>query len=257
MRRIPVCPPSLVLLLAVVAAACDRKPTRGYEVVAELPHDRNAYTQGLVYHDGVFYESTGRYGYSELRKVDPATGQPVQRLRLDDSRFGEGLAIHGDRLYQLTWKENVAYVYDLATLQLVDSLSYTGEGWGLASNGESLILSDGTSTLRFLDPSDFSVRATLPVTADGGALQEINELEMIRGELWANVYQTDYIVRIDPQTGRVLAWLDLKGLLPLEERGGTDVLNGIAWDSAGDRLFVTGKLWPKIYQIRLPEGTTG
>jgi glutamine cyclotransferase len=243
---------------AALAAACARgEPATGYEVIARFPHDTSAYTQGLLYHDGVLYESTGRYGLSELRRVEVETGRVLQRVRLAPERFGEGLALLDGRLFQLTWESGVGYVYDVETLALLDSFHYSGEGWGLTTDGKSLIMSDGSDTLRFLDPHTFQTVRTLAVHDDGSPLEDINELEYVGGVIYANVYRTDWIVRIDPESGRVLGWTNMRGLLPERERTpNTDVLNGIAYDSVGDRLFVTGKLWPTLFHVRLTSGAT-
>ncbi|HEY8470848.1 MAG TPA: glutaminyl-peptide cyclotransferase [Longimicrobiales bacterium] len=246
------------LAAAALAAACTRgEPATGYEVIARFPHDTSAYTQGLLYHDGVLYESTGRYGLSELRRVEVETGRVLQRVRLPSDRFGEGLALLDGRLFQLTWESGVGYVYDLETLALLDSFHYSGEGWGLTTDGKSLIMSDGSDTLRFLDPHTFETVRTVAVHDNGSPLEEINELEYVGGVIYANIYRSDWIVRIDPESGRVLGWTNMRGLLPERERTpNTDVLNGIAYDSAGDRLFVTGKLWPALFHVRLTSGAT-
>ena len=227
-------------------------PAFGFEVVQRWPHDPAAFTQGLVYRDGALYESTGQYGESSLRKVELETGAVVRRHELADPYFGEGLALLKGRLFQLTWRSQVGFIYDAATFQPVGQFHYSGEGWGLTEDGTSLILSDGTSTLRFLDPVSFEVRRTVKVTDDGKEVIRLNELEYVNGEVFANVWMSDRIARIDPTTGRVTGWIDLTGLLPPEERSGReDVLNGIAYDAANDRLFVTGKYWPRLFQIRL------
>ncbi len=249
---------SLATLALAALAACSRgEPATGYEVLARFPHDTSAYTQGLLYHDGVLYESTGRYGMSELRRVDLESGRVLQRVRLPDDRFGEGLALLDGKLYQLTWESGVGYVYDVETLALLDSFTYAGEGWGLTTDGRSLIMSDGSDTIRYLDPQTFETTRTVAVSDRGSPLKEINELEYIGGVLYANIYRTDWIVRIDPETGSVLGWTNMRGLLSANERTPhTDVLNGIAYDAENDRLLVTGKLWPVLFHIRLTSGTT-
>lgn len=225
-----------------------------FEVVRAYPHDANAFTQGLVFHEGSLYESTGRYGQSSLRQVALETGRVVRKKEVSADYFAEGLAIFGERLYQLTWQNQRAFVYDLKSFRLVKELAYGGEGWGLTHDGESLILSDGTNRLRFLDPETFAVRRTIEVFDRGAPLNELNELEYVNGEVFANIWQTDRIVRLDPTTGRLRGWIDLTGLLPSAERRDPEaVLNGIAYDAALDRLFVTGKLWPKIFEIKLKE----
>ena len=260
-RRLPRFPAFLrtaLVLCPLVGSGCDSEATadaRNGEVavvVQQYTHDAQAYTQGLLYHDGALYESTGQLGRSSVRRVDLATGSVQQRTDLPADRFGEGLALVDDRLIQVTWTSGVGYVYDRATLALQDSFTYTGQGWGLTYDGESLIMSDGTSRIRFLDPHTFAVRRTLDVQDDGAPLMEINELEWVDGQILANVYRTDYVVRIDPQSGNVLSWIDLRGVYPPAQRpSSADVLNGIAWDEAGRRLFVTGKLWPVLFEVQI------
>src|SRR5258705_13724624 len=242
----------LPLLLCAVSVACGEHQSSDYIVTKTLPHDTSAYTQGLLYHDGVFFESTGEFGHSTVRRVDVATGSVLASFALTPSRFGEGLALFGNRLYQLTWQSHIGYVYDVSNLALVDSFPYEGEGWGLTTDGASLIMSDGTDSLRFLDPRTYRVTRKLGVRDGESPLKKINELELVRGVLLANIYQSDWVVAIDPQTGRIRRWMDLSGLLPDKSRSATtDVLNGIAYDSAGSRLFVTGKRWPTLFEIRL------
>ena len=246
------------MILSAVWGACRGDTTRlGYEIVERLPHDTAAYTQGLLFQGGRLYESTGTYGHSQLRRVDLATGRVLAATSLPADRFGEGLAHIGDRLYQLTWQHSVGYIYDLATLALIDSFSYVGEGWGLTSDGTSLIMSDGSATLRFLNPTTFAVIREVTVQDDSSPLSSINELEYANGELFANVYQSAWLVRVDPTSGRVLDWIDLIDLVPGPLRGSRDdVLNGIAFDSESGHLLVTGKRWPVLYRVRL-ESTTG
>ena len=224
-----------------------------YRVLATYPHDARAYTQGLLYRDGVLYESTGLNGRSSLRKVRLETGEVLQERAVDAQHFAEGLVDWGNRLIQLTWRSNVGFVYDLKTFAPVTSFSYSGEGWGLTSDGTRLIMSDGAGAgqLRFLDPATFKELGRVTVRDAGQPVANLNELEFVKGEVLANVYQTDRVARIDPKTGQVTAWIDLSGLLAPPERSGTDVLNGIAYDAKGDRLFVTGKLWPRLFEIRL------
>lgn len=220
-----------------------------HRVVKSYPHDRKAYTQGLVYDRGFFYEGTGQEGESSLRKVDPETGKVLAQVNLDGSLFGEGVALLGDRLYQLTWTSKVGFVYDRETLRQINRIYYQTQGWGLATIGDSLAMSDGTSVIWFLDP-DFNVLSSVDVWDNKGIVDNLNELEIINGELWANIWQTDRIARIDPLTGKVLGYVELNNLLPRDERSpDTDVLNGIAWDAEGNRLFVTGKYWPHLYEI--------
>ena len=220
-----------------------------YRVVKSYPHDSRAYTQGLVYDNGFFYEGTGQQGESSLRKVEPGTGKVISQVNLDGSLFGEGVALLGDRIYQLTWTSKVGFVYEKETLRQVNRIYYQTQGWGLTTAGDSLVMSDGTNVIWFLD-ADFNVLSSVDVWDNKGIVENLNELEMIDGELWANIWQTDRIARIDPRTGKVLGYVELNNLLPREEREpGTDVLNGIAWDAAGRRLFVTGKYWPRLYEI--------
>ena len=245
----------VILLLASGCHARDAAPqSAGYQVVRTFHHDPAAYTQGLILADTIFYESTGLYGHSDVRIVDPASGRVRKSVPLSDKRFGEGLALLGGKLYQLTWREQVGYVYDALTLAQVDSFSYQGEGWGLATDGKSLIMSDGSDTLRFLNPGTFEVTRRLPVTFSTGApATRLNELEYIDGELFANVYQSDWIVRIDPGTGVIREVLDLSPLpegrkvnSPAEE-----VLNGIAFDRRTGHLLVTGKHWTTLFELSL------
>lgn len=228
-------------------------PVHSYRVVAMHPHDPAAFTQGLVYADEVFYEGTGLHGRSSLRRVDPPTGQVQQKVDLAPSYFGEGVALVGDTLYQLTWKEHTALAYDRRSFAAAGQFTYTTEGWGLTYDGRSLIMSDGSNILYFRDPVTFEETGRVQVFDGARPVTLLNELEFIDGEVYANVWQTDCIARIDPQTGRVTAWIDLAGLRPPQ----TDVLNGIAYDAGQGRLFVTGKLWPHLYEIALvPRSTT-
>jgi glutaminyl-peptide cyclotransferase len=232
-------------------ASRSRAPVAGYRVVHVFPHDSQAFTQGLVYLDGVFYEGTGLNGRSTIRKVKIETGQVMQMQKLDSQYFGEGIAILNDTLFQLTWQSGIAFLYDRATFTRTGTFSYTGEGWGLTHDGRRLIMSDGTATLRFIDPASHKEISRLAVRDGGRPVLNLNELEYIKGEIFANVWQTDRIARISPKTGEVSGWIDLKGLLPASEQAPDAVLNGIAYDAAGDRLFVTGKLWPKVFEIRI------
>ena len=243
---------SIVMLLPLLLGACGKSGNHLYTVTASFPHDTGAYTQGLLFHDGALYESTGEYGHSSLRRVDVVTGRTVASVALPPSRFGEGLALVGARLYQVTWQTHIGYVYDAATLRIVDSFPYEGEGWGLTSDGTSLIMSDGTGTLRFIDPRTYRVIRRVVVRDGRSPLSRVNELELVAGLLLANVYQSDWIVVIDPQTGQILRWIDCADLLSAQLRTPrTDVLNGIAYDSVQRRLFVTGKRWPKVFEVRL------
>jgi glutamine cyclotransferase len=224
----------------------------GYRIKKTYPHDRGAFTQGLVFRDGHLWESTGQHGTSSLRKVELESGRVLRSVALAKEYFGEGMTILKGSVFMLTWQNGEAFVYGQDDFRQLKSYKYAGEGWGLTHDGGSLIMSDGTSQLKFLDPDTFGVRRVLSVTDAGAPVAQLNELEYVRGEIFANVWQDDRIARIDPKTGRVTGWVDLTGLLPESERDeDTDVLNGIAYDESGDRLFVTGKLWPKLYEIKL------
>jgi glutamine cyclotransferase len=249
------------LLTAILAVCCGLvsvasqskagAPVYGYEVVNVYPHDRDAFTQGLLFRDGVLYESTGLNGRSSLRKVQLETGKVLQQISVEARYFAEGLTDWGSRLVQLTWETNVGFVYDLASFKRLQTFSYTGQGWGLARDARRLIMSDGTATLRFLDPQTFAVTRRVQVSDGGVPVRELNELEFIDGQIYANVWQTDRIAIIAPDTGRVTGWINLAGLLPASAVASVDVLNGIAWDAQRRRLFVTGKLWPSLFEIRI------
>ena len=241
--------PIFILVLIVVLSA---RADDGYRIVHTYPHDPHAFTQGLVFVDGQLYESTGINGQSSLRMVDLETGRVLQEQPVDRKYFGEGLTAWGSTLVQLTWQSHVALVYDRFSFRLLRTFSFAGEGWGLTQDGKWLILSDGTSILRFLDPATFKEVRRITVTDRGMPVTEINELEYIEGQVYANIWHSDRMARISPRTGRVLGWINLKGLLPESERSGPEaVLNGIAWDAAHHRLFVTGKLWPKLFEIEV------
>ena len=222
-----------------------------YDVVNAWPHDPKAFTQGLVFLDGALLESTGLNGQSTLRKVDLKTGNVLKQVDVPSEYFAEGLAVLGGKIYQLTWQNGKGFVYDLESFRLEKEFAYEGEGWGLATDQHRLILSDGTDRIRFIDPLTFEVKQTIHVSHKGRPVSQLNELEYIKGEIYANVWQTDFVVRIDPATGRVTGVIDFKLLLPLQDRAGADVLNGIAYDASENRLFVTGKLWPKLFEVRL------
>jgi len=227
-------------------------PNYTYRVVNVYPHDRRASTQGLIYSDGFLYESTGGHGRSSLRKLRLETGEVLQQHPLAWEHFGEGMSEWGDDLVQLTWRSNVGFVYDKATLRVKRTFHYPGEGWGLTHDQTRLIMSDGSATLRFLDPETFRETGRLTVREDHLPLQWLNELEFVRGEIYANVWETDRIARISAYTGQVTGWIDLNGLLPeIDRMIRVGVLNGIAYDSRKNRLFVTGKLWPKLFEIVL------
>jgi glutaminyl-peptide cyclotransferase len=226
-------------------------PTFGYTIVHTYPHDRDAFTQGLQVVDGVFYEGTGRNGHSSIRKVKIDTGEVLQKRDVPEQYFGEGVTVRGNELFQLTWQSGVAFVYDKATFAPKRQYKYQGEGWGLTQDRTSLLMSDGTEYIRVLDPATFSQRKRIRVMAAGSPLKSLNELELVRGELLANIWPTDYVARIDPATGVVNGYIDFRGLLSPREREATDVLNGIAYDEPTDRLFITGKLWPRVYEVRI------
>jgi glutamine cyclotransferase len=239
-----------ILLWPGIARAAD-----SYRIVHTYPHDPQAYTQGLLFKDGHLYESTGRNGHSTLRMTDLETGRVLQSAPLEEKYFAEGLAAWGSTLIQLTWQSHIAFVYDQFSFRQLRTFNYDGEGWGLTDDGNALILSDGTSTLRFFDALTFHETRRIVVTDQKHPVTDLNELEFVRGEIYANVWHTDRIARISPATGQVLGWIDLSGLLPENERSEPEaVLNGIAYDPEHDRLFVTGKLWPSLFEIKvIPE----
>jgi glutamine cyclotransferase len=227
-------------------------PIYGYRVVAEYPHDRRAFTEGLSYVDGVLFESTGLTERSSLRRVDLKSGEVLQEVALDPTYFGEGNAVIDDRIFVLTWKNGVCLVYDRESFEVQQTFAYDTEGWGLTTDGTQLIMSDGSNQIAFRDPATFDVIKTIEVLHDGAPVQNINELELIDGEIWANVWLTNLIARIDPETGQVLAWVVMSGLVAeLDSRRPVDVLNGITHDPTTGQLFVTGKLWPKLFQIEV------
>jgi glutamine cyclotransferase len=227
-------------------------PVYDYEVVNRYPHTPTAYTQGLRFFDGLMYEGTGRNGQSLLKKYRLEDGEVLQSKRLSDRYFGEGIEIVGDRIFQLTWRAHMVFVYDLESFEQLDTFYNPTEGWGLTYDGEQLILSDGSSNLYFIDPANFVTTRKVEVKLDGNAVSSLNELEYIDGEVWANIWQTDFIVRIDPVTGTVNSLVNLTGLSDQTIRSESEaVLNGIAYDVAQDRLLVTGKLWSDIFEIRL------
>lgn len=227
-------------------------PVYGYEIVNTFPHDRAAFTQGLAYDNGVFYEGTGLYGKSSLRRVDIVSGEVQQRVDLDSAYFGEGIVLWGDQILQLTWQENTGFIYQRDTFEKTGEFSYSTEGWGITHDGQRLIMSDGTHVLRFLDPATRAEIGSLKVRNGDRYITRLNELEYVNGEIFANIWTTDYIARIDPATGTVTGWIHLEGLLEhAGDTAGADVLNGIAYDAGGDRLFVTGKKWPAVFEIRL------
>jgi len=229
----------------------DPVPTYGYQVVRSYPHDRGAFTQGLFIRNGFFYEGTGMPGQSGIRKVKIETGEVLQIRPLAAQYFGEGIVEWNGAIVQLTWQHGVGFVYDAETFAPTKTFTYKGEGWGLTHDGTRLIMSDGTAQLRFLDPATLKETGRVTVRSGHGPVEKLNELEFVKGEVFANVWGTDRIARISPSDGRVTGWIDLAGLLPASDRANADVLNGIAYDAAADRLFVTGKWWPRVFEIRL------
>lgn len=226
-------------------------PVATVDVIRSFPHDTSAYTQGLVWHGGFLYESTGRTGYSSLRKVQLDSGKVLRRVEIPAPTFAEGLALFGGRLYQLTWQDQVGFVYELDTFRRVGTFPYEGEGWGLTTDGRALILSDGSSQLRFLDPNGYRELRSVSVKDGTEFVNDLNELEWVKGEVWANVWHTNRIARIDPRSGAVKGWVDLTGVMG-PQPDPEAVANGIAYDAEHDRLFVTGKLWPTLFEIRVP-----
>lgn len=227
-------------------------PTCGYEVVHEYPHDRNAFTQGLIFHDGALYESTGQYGRSRVARIDLATGKSTKATVFPANQFGEGITRWKDQLVGVTWQNGEGHRWRTKDLKRVGGFRYSGEGWGLTSTSKHIVLSDGSATLRFLDPDTMAVVKSLDVNSGGAPVTQLNELEYINGEIWANIWFSDMIARIDTANGKVTYFVDLSGLAAKAgARGYDDVLNGIAWDEKGKRLFVTGKNWPKLFEIKL------
>jgi glutamine cyclotransferase len=224
----------------------------GYKIVKTYPHDRTAFTQGLEFRDGFLYEGTGQVGRSALRKVDLPTGRVVQEYQVPRPYFGEGITVLNEQIFQLTWQHQTGFVYDRAGFKLIRSFDYQGDGWGLTNDGKQIFFSDGSAQIRVWDPA--SLKEVRRITVRDGARQitALNELESVKGEIFANIWHDDRIARISPADGKVVGWIDLTGLLPAAERPDPEaVLNGIAYDAAGDRLFVTGKLWPKLFEIRI------
>jgi glutamine cyclotransferase len=227
-------------------------PVYGYQIIHSFPHDPTAFTEGLVFDSGFLYESTGLEGQSTLRKTQLETGEVLQRHELPADKFGEGITLWGDKVIQLTWKSQLGYVYDKPTFRLIREFTYPTEGWGITHDGQNLIMSDGTASLYFLNPDTFERTRQVQVHSGDERVTQLNELEYVHGEIYANVWLTDRIVRIAPDTGQVLGWIDLTGLLSAQDRRTpVDVLDGIAYDVEHDRLFVTGKLWPKLFEIKL------
>ena len=249
-------PPALIAVFALllVQTACAFSgpppliPVAGYRVVHVYPHDPHAFTEGLVFDGGLLYESTGLLGVSDVRVVRLETGEVLQREKLEPQYFGEGLTIWQHRLIQLTYRSHLGLLYDRSSLERKGSFAFRGEGWGITTDGKRLIASDGSSVLRFLDPESLKETGTLPVHAGTSPVTDLNELEFVHGEILANIWRTKTIARIDPKSGSVTAWIDLTGII---DDDGIDVMNGIAYDAVTDRLFVTGKFWPKLFQIEI------
>jgi glutaminyl-peptide cyclotransferase len=243
----------------------DAVPSYTYEIVKSYPHDSSAFTQGLIFHDGFLYEGTGGSKvrgddfYSSLRKVDIASGKVLQKYDLPPEVFGEGIAVLNDKVYQLTWREHVGFIYNLADFKLVREVKYSGEGWGLTTDGTSLYMSDGTHVIRVVNPETFETTRTIVVNDERGKpIVKLNELEWIKGEIWANVWETGTIMRIDPNNGKLLGRIDLSKLMSqeMDASDDADVLNGIAYDEAGDRIFITGKKWKHLYEIKVQPKAT-
>ncbi len=247
-------PRALIVAVAssVSLAGFAATPVAGYRVIAKYPHSTESYTEGLFYLDGLFYEGTGREGHSALLAIAPATGNPVQRHDLPPQYFGEGIVDWGPNVYEWTWQSHICFVYDRFTLRPVKQFTYTGEGWGMTRDTRQIITSDGSATLRFRDPATFKETRSIVVKDGGKPVDQLNELEYIKGEIYANIWHSDRVARISPRDGRVLGYIDFTGLLPAGQKVDAEsVLNGIAYDAKGDRLFVTGKQWPAIFEVKV------
>jgi glutamine cyclotransferase len=244
---------TLALCATLLESSCSAAaPVYGYKVVAKYPHSTSSYTEGFFYLNGLFYEGTGRNGHSQLLAIDPATGQPVQHIDLPPQYFGEGIVDWGPNIYEWTWQTHTGFVYDRFSMRLIKQFKYTGEGWGMTRTDQEIITSDGTSTLRFRNPETFAETRHIIVKDGSHPIEQLNELEYIKGEIYANVWHSDRIARISPRDGHVIAWIDLTGLLPADQMIDPEsVLNGIAYDAQKDRLFVTGKQWPAIFEIKI------
>lgn len=255
-NRLPIVAGILLVIVSLIAirfvGSSDATTEYSFKVVNTYPHDSNAFCQGLDFDGKTLFESTGKYGQSTVRRVNLETGKAELQLQLDDRLFGEGLTLFDDKVMQLTWRRGLGYVYDAETLKPVSTFRYKGEGWGITHDGDSLIMSDGSNRLTFLDPKSFSVIKTVRVKDGERSVWRLNELEFVKGQVYANVWQTNRIAMIAPETGEVTGWINLTGLL--KNRGsGEDVLNGIAYEESSDRLFVTGKNWPQLFEIELVE----
>jgi glutamine cyclotransferase len=241
----------LISLIATVALAQAAPPEYGYQVVHVYPHDRTAFTEGLEFRGGFLYESTGLENRSTLSKIKLETGQVLQQIHLDSRIFGEGITLINEKIVQLTYKTEVGYVYDQASLRRQRTFNYRGEGWSLTNDGSQIYMDDGSSQIRVWDATTLQEKKRINVHDGNRPIDQLNELEWVRGEIYANIWRSDRIARISPADGSIVGWIDLTGILPSADREGIDVLNGIAYDSFGDRLFVTGKLWPKLFEIKL------
>lgn len=250
--RLILCVLMSFLLTTLAESQATKTPVYTFKVIHTYPHDPQAYTQGLVYNNGFLYEGTGLYGRSSLRKVKLETGAVLQHIDLDAKYFGEGIALYKNEIVQLTWKSQTGFVYNLNDFHLLRQFTYTGEGWGLATSGNEFYMSDGSDEIRVWDANTLKEKRRIKVRDGNTPVTELNELEFIDGEIFANVWQTDRIARISPRTGKVTGWIDLSGILsPIFRREPDSVLNGIAYDAASKRLFVTGKLWPSVFEIQL------
>lgn len=251
---------AMMLFVALALAAADPTPPIercGYRIVQSHPHDATSFTQGLFWHDGHLYEGTGQYGRSRVARLDLETGKALAETKLPADQFGEGITRWGDQIIGVTWQSGIGHRWRIGDLEPLGSFDYRGEGWGVTMVGDSLVLSDGSAALRFFDPATMTERKRVAVTFGGRPLAMLNELETIDGQVWANVWMTDFVVRIDPETGRIASYVDLTGLkADAGATGGDSVLNGIAWDAKKKRLFVTGKYWPKLYEIALADCAT-
>ncbi|HSY72809.1 MAG TPA: glutaminyl-peptide cyclotransferase [Alloacidobacterium sp.] len=243
---------TLAVAVALQSADCVAAPVSGYKVIAKYPHSTESYTEGFFYRDGVFYEGTGLKGHSAVLAIQPETGKPIQRLDLPSQYFGEGIVDWGPDIYEWTWQSHLCFVYDRFSLRLVKQFTYTGEGWGMTRTAKEIITSDGTAILRFRDPATFKETRHIVVKDGAKTIDQLNELEFVKGEIYANIWHSDRIARISPRDGHVIGWIDLSGLLPEAQKANDEsVLNGIAYDAQHDRLFVTGKQWPTIFEIKI------
>lgn len=256
--RFALAPIVAALVLWVAGRTPDPRPQEfGYKILNVYPHDPAAFTEGLEYRDGFLYESTGLNGQSSLRRVQLETGKVVQEIVLPAQYFGEGITVLNQRVVQLTWQTQIGFIYNQGTFTTQSTFGYAGQGWGLTNNGKEIYMSDGSSQIRLWDPTTLAEKERITVHDGGRQIQWVNELEYIRGQIYANVWQTDDVAIISPLDGRVVGWIKLEGLLTPEERAQADVLNGIAYDAARNRVFVTGKLWPKLFQIQLVPKAAG